>query len=195
MSSKSPLQTKKKGFTMPHTFVILVVIILIAVVLTWIIPSGEYARVEDLVSGKKVVDATSFSYVENVRVSLLAVPMLIINAFSANADLITLILLSGGAIHMLTAVGALHAKGGRNIIAVKSIKNTKQGVVSSINAQLPLGSVVTLSRNDLDCVVTEYGIAYMRGRTVRQRVNNLIAVAHPDFRAQLRKDAERLLLW
>ena len=109
MSSKSPLQTKKKGFTMPHTFVILVVIILIAVVLTWIIPSGEYARVEDLVSGKKVVDATSFSYVENVRVSLLAVPMLIINAFSANADLITLILLSGGAIHMLTAVGALQA--------------------------------------------------------------------------------------
>ena len=108
MSSKSPLQTKKKGFTMPHTFVILVVIILIAVVLTWIIPSGEYARVEDLVSGKKVVDATSFSYVENVRVSLLAVPMLIINAFSANADLITLILLSGGAIHMLTAVGAIH---------------------------------------------------------------------------------------
>ena len=100
---------------------------------------------------------------------------------------------SGGQVD--TAVGALHAKGGRNIIAVKSIKNTKQGVVSSINAQLPLGSVVTLSRNDLDCVVTEYGTAYMRGRTVRQRVDNLIAVAHPDFRAQLRKDAERLLLW
>ena len=77
-----PLQTKKKGFTMPHTFVILVVIILIAVVLTWIIPSGEYARVEDLVSGKNVVDATSFSYVENVRVSLLAVPMLTLDFVS-----------------------------------------------------------------------------------------------------------------
>lgn len=109
MSPKSPLQAKKKGFTMPHTFVILVIIILFAVALTWIIPSGEYARVEDPVSGKKVVDATSFSYVENTHVSLLDVPMLIIQAFSANADLITLILLSGGAIHMLTATGALQA--------------------------------------------------------------------------------------
>lgn len=94
---------------MPHTFIILIVIILFAVVLTWIIPSGEYARVEDPVSGRKVVDATSFSYVENARVSPLQVPMLIINAFSGNADLITLILLSGAAIHMLTATGALQA--------------------------------------------------------------------------------------
>ena len=109
MSPKSPLQAKKKGFTMPHTFVILMIIILIAVALTWVIPSGSYARVEDPLSGKKVVYATSFSYVENVHVSLLDVPMLIIKAFSANADLITLILLSGGAIHMLTATGALQA--------------------------------------------------------------------------------------
>lgn len=100
---------------------------------------------------------------------------------------------SGGQVD--TAVGALHAKNGRNIIAVKSLKHTKQGTISSINAQLPLGSVVTLSRNDLDCVVTEYGVAYMRGRTVRQRVENLIAVAHPDYRGQLRQDAQRLMLW
>lgn len=100
---------------------------------------------------------------------------------------------SGGQVD--TAVGATHAKGGRNIIAVQAVKQTKNGPVSSINAQLPLGSVVTLSRNDLDCVVTEYGTAYLRGRTVRQRVNNLIAVAHPDYREQLRKDADRLLLW
>ena len=68
MSQKSPLLAKKKGFTMPHTFVILLVIILFAVALTWIIPSGEYARVEDPVSGKKVVDASAFTYVENVHV-------------------------------------------------------------------------------------------------------------------------------
>ena len=109
MSQKSPLQAKKKGFTMPHTFVILLVIILFAVALTWIIPSGEYARVEDPVSGKKVVDASTFNYVENVHVNIQDIPMLIIKAFSANADLIMLILLSGGAIHMLTASGALQA--------------------------------------------------------------------------------------
>lgn len=109
MSQKSPLQAKKKGFTMPHTFVILLVIILFAAALTWIIPSGEYARVEDPVSGKKVVDASAFAYVENVHVNIQDIPMLIIKAFSANADLIMLILLSGGAIHMLTASGALQA--------------------------------------------------------------------------------------
>lgn len=109
MSSGTPQQAKKKGFKMPHTFVILIVIILIATVLTWVIPSGEYARIEDPISGRKIVDATSFAYVDNVRVSPIQLPMLIINAFSANADLITLILLSGAAIHMLTATGALQA--------------------------------------------------------------------------------------
>lgn len=109
MSSGTSPQAKKKGFTMPHTFVILVVIILIATALTWVIPSGEYARIEDPISGRKIVDATSFTYVDNVRVSPIQLPMLIINAFSANADLITLILLSGAAIHMLTATGALQA--------------------------------------------------------------------------------------
>lgn len=60
-------------------------------------------------SGKKVVDASTFNYVENVHVNIQDIPMLIIKAFSANSDLIMLILLSGGAIHMLTASGALQA--------------------------------------------------------------------------------------
>lgn len=99
----------KKGFTMPHTFVILFIIIAIAVVLTWIIPSGEYTRIEDPVSGSTVVDANSFQYVEDVSVNPLKVPMIIVQAFADNGDLITLILLSGGAIYMLTAAGALQA--------------------------------------------------------------------------------------
>lgn len=99
----------KKQFTMPHTFVILLIIIAAAVVLTWIIPSGSYARVEDPLSGREVVDATSFSYTENQMVNPLDVPMLIVDAFVGNADLIALILLSGAAIYMLTAAGALQA--------------------------------------------------------------------------------------
>lgn len=67
--------------------------------------------------------------------------------------------------------------------------------MSSINAQLAPGSVVTISRNDVDYIVTEYGIAPIRGRSVRDRVNNLIAIAHPDFRAELRRDAEKNMLW
>jgi acyl-CoA hydrolase len=51
---------------------------------------------------------------------------------------------------------------------------------------------VTLHRADCDHVVTEFGIAYMRGRTVRERTRNLIAVAHPDFRAELTAQAQKL---
>lgn len=98
---------------------------------------------------------------------------------------------SGGQADM--AVGAAHAKNGRNIIATASTK--RGGTVSTISAQLELGSVVTLSRNELDYVVTEYGIAPLRGRSVRQRVENLIAVAHPDFRGALRQQAQKLMLW
>lgn len=92
-----------------------------------------------------------------------------------------------------TAEGAIHSKGGRSIIALRS--TAKKGTVSTINAIHTPGAVVTLSRNNIDYVVTEFGIAPLRGRSVKERVNNLIAVAHPDFREQLRKDAERLLLW
>lgn len=92
-----------------------------------------------------------------------------------------------------TAEGAIHSKGGRSIIALHS--TAKKGTVSTINAVATPGAVVTLSRNNVDYIVTEYGIAPMRGRSVRERVDNLIAIAHPDFRAQLRQDAQRLLLW
>lgn len=98
---------------------------------------------------------------------------------------------TGGQVDM--AVGASHAKGGRNVIAVPATK--KGGTVSSITTQLAPGSIVTLSRNEVDCVVTEFGVAWLKGRNVRQRVENLIAVAHPDFRAALRADAEKYLLW
>lgn len=98
---------------------------------------------------------------------------------------------SGGQVDM--ALGANHSRGGCSIIAMKSTK--KGGAISSISAQLPLGSVVTLSRNEIDYVVTEYGIAPLKGRSIRRRIDNLIAVAHPDFRGELRRQAEQLMLW
>ena len=91
------------------------------------------------------------------------------------------------------AEGASFSKGGRSIICVKAAR--KDGALSSIVAQHAVGSVVTLSRNTVDYIITEFGIAPMRGRSVRQRVENLIAVAHPDFRAELRKQADELHLW
>ena len=91
------------------------------------------------------------------------------------------------------AEGASYSKGGRSILCVKAAR--KNNTLSSIVAQHANGSVVTMSRNTVDYIVTEFGIAPMRGRSVRQRVENLIAVAHPDFRAELRKQADELHLW
>lgn len=88
------------------------------------------------------------------------------------------------------AYGAQHSKGGRGIIAVRS--TAKGGTLSKISPILTPGAVVSISRNLADIVVTEYGVAYLRGRTVRERTENLIAVAHPDFRAELRAQARKL---
>ena len=91
------------------------------------------------------------------------------------------------------AYGAYHAEGGRGIIALQS--TAKSGTISRIVPQLTAGSVVSIPRNIVDIVVTEYGIAHLRGKSVRQRVEELIAVAHPDFRPELRRRANELELW
>lgn len=91
------------------------------------------------------------------------------------------------------AFGAYHSKGGRGIIAITS--TAKGGTVSKIQPLLTPGAVVSISRNLADYVVTEYGIAKLRERNIRQRVDALISVAHPNFRAQMRRQADALMLW
>ena len=95
-----------------------------------------------------------------------------------------------------TAEGAIHCPGGKSIIAFASAITKKDGTkISKIKTMLTPGSIVTLSRNNIDYLVTEYGIAPMKARSMRQRVDNLIAIAHPDFREQLRAEANKLMLW
>jgi acyl-CoA hydrolase len=94
---------------------------------------------------------------------------------------------TGGALDF--AYGALHSKGGRGIVAFLS--TTKSGI-SKINCCLTPGAAVSIPRDYVDYIITEYGIAPMRGRSVYARVNNLIAIAHPDHRAELRRQAEKL---
>jgi acyl-CoA hydrolase len=91
-----------------------------------------------------------------------------------------------------TAVGAKEAYDGlgKSIIACRS--TAKDGTVSTIVPVLPEGTAVTLHRSNTDHVVTEHGIAYMRGRTVKERTLNLIGAAHPDFRSGLRAAAAKL---
>ena len=88
------------------------------------------------------------------------------------------------------AFGALHSKGGRGIIAFSS--TAKGGTISRIKVTLTPGAAVSISRNLADTIVTEYGVAELRGRSIRERADALIAIAHPDFRAELREGARKL---
>jgi len=88
--------------------------------------------------------------------------------------------------------GAVMAKDGKSIIAMPS--TASQGKVSRIVPFLDEGSAVTTSRNDVHYVVTEYGIAELRGKTLKQRARALIEIAHPDFRDQLIEEYERRFL-
>lgn len=97
-----------------------------------------------------------------------------------------------------TAVGAQRAKGGRSFIALYStamVKNPLTGEREEISKIVPMlkqGAAVTLSRNDVDYVVTEYGVAHLRGLSVRERSEALIQIAHPKFQASLRQEALQL---
>jgi acyl-CoA hydrolase len=90
------------------------------------------------------------------------------------------------------AYGAYHSKGGKGIIAINA--TAKSGTISRIVPQLKPGAVVSIQRNIADYVVTEYGIAHLRGKTIRQRVEELISVAAPEFREELRQQAMKLML-
>ena len=88
--------------------------------------------------------------------------------------------------------GAMHAKNGRSIIVLPSTSLIGGERRSRILTVLPLGTVVTVPRHYADVFVTEHGIARLRDRTLRERVNEMIGIAHPDFRAELRREAASL---
>jgi len=83
--------------------------------------------------------------------------------------------------------GARLSVGGKAIIALPS--TARNGEISRITACLKPGSAVTTSRNDVDYIVTDYGIAGLRGRTTRERAQALIKIAHPAFREEICRSA------
>ncbi len=90
------------------------------------------------------------------------------------------------------AIGSFLSKGGRFITVMPSTVGTGDKRKSRITPLLAEGTIVTVPRTISDYVVTEYGIAHIKGKTQRQRALDLINIAHPDFRADLKKEAEKL---
>ena len=88
--------------------------------------------------------------------------------------------------------GATLAQGGKTILTIQS--TALGGWVSRIMSFLGEGSGVTLGRGDVQYVVTEYGIAYIHGKNIRERAMDLIAISHPKFRPRLISEAKKLNL-
>ncbi len=86
--------------------------------------------------------------------------------------------------------GAARSKGGLPIIALPA--TAKNDTISRISPMLTEGSGVTTTRNDVHYIVTEYGIASLYGKTIRQRAQALINISHPDFREELTRSARQL---
>jgi len=87
---------------------------------------------------------------------------------------------------------ANRSNGGKAFIVLPS--TAKGDAISRIVPVLSPGTHVSTSKNDIDYVVTEYGVAQLRGKPARQRALELISIAHPDFRAELREQARRIQL-
>jgi 4-hydroxybutyrate CoA-transferase len=97
---------------------------------------------------------------------------------------------SGTGGHLCFAMGAYLARGGRYVCVLPA--TALAGTTSRIVPQFEAGQVVTVPRDIADTVVTEYGIARLLNRSVRERAEALISIAHPDFRAELRREARKL---
>lgn len=103
-----------------------------------------------------------------------------------NSESIGLNQYSGPGGQMDYVQGVRLSKGGKSIIAIAS--TAARGKVSRIVPFLSHGAAVTTSRNDVDYVITEYGIAHLRGASLRKRAQMLIGLAHPDFREGLMEE-------
>lgn len=153
-------------------------------------------RIYDFVDDNPAIELLPVSYVNDPAVIAMNDNVVSINAAlevdllgQVSAESIGTKHMSGTGGQVDFVRGACQSKCGMSFIAFAS--TAKGGTVSKISPILSPGSVCTTSKNDVDCIVTEYGIAKLRGRSYSQRAEALISIAHPDFRDQLRFEARK----
>ena len=98
---------------------------------------------------------------------------------------------TGGQVDFVRA--ANRSRGGKSFIVLPS--TAKDNTISRIVPMLTSGTHATTSKNDVNYVVTEFGVAQLRGKSAKQRAQELIAIAHPDFRASLREAANKMCVF
>lgn len=105
--------TSRQWFKMPHTYVILIFLTLVAAVLTYVVPSGEFERVQDEVTGKTLVVPNSYQAVEASPVGLISLPQAVVHGLVDSADVVFFILIIGGTFEIISSTGTIEAITGR----------------------------------------------------------------------------------
>ncbi|MFC1966836.1 acetyl-CoA hydrolase/transferase C-terminal domain-containing protein [Chloroflexota bacterium] len=151
----------------------------------------------DFINMNPIFELYGSDYVLDPRVIAAHDNMVAINAALAvdltgqiAAESIGSTMVSGTGGQLAFATGAALSKGGRNITVLSS--TAQDGTVSRIAPQLDRGTVVTVPRTLADIVITEYGIASLKGKTQRQRAQELISITYPDFKGELKREAKKL---
>ena len=160
-----------------------------------LIPRDEMERID----GNPAFELYDFTYTDDIDL-LAKEPRLVAvnNAMQVdltgqvNAETIGPWPFTGPGGQTVFSFAAAHAEDGKSIIVLPSSYVQDGRRRSRVVASLDQGAPVTVPRSAVDYIVTEWGIATMRGKTIRQRIEELIAVAHPDCRAELKEDARRL---
>ncbi len=104
------MKKKKKSFKLPHVYILLMIVMAIIVVLSWVIPSGEFGQVQDPVTGRMIIDPNNFQYIKDVK------PITFMDFFTAihtgivqSGDIIVMLLLAVGSIYLVEKSGAIAA--------------------------------------------------------------------------------------
>ncbi|MGO4106380.1 YfcC family protein [Paenibacillus sp. YAF4_2] len=109
----STQSTSRKWFKMPHTYVILIFLVLVAAALTYVVPAGEFDRVEDAATGKTLVVPNSYHEVDSSPVGIFSIPKLIVHGLIDSADVVFFILIIGGTFEIISSTGTIEAITGR----------------------------------------------------------------------------------
>lgn len=165
--------------------------------------AGGTQRLYDFLDDNQIVFNAPVSYINNIAVVASIDKFISINSCinldlygQVNAETAGFQQISGTGGQLDFAQGAFASKGGKSFICVHSTRTMKDSHVESlIVPTLPLGTVITTPRSAVHYIVTEYGAALLKGKSTWQRAEALINIAHPDFREDLIKDAEKMGIW
>ena len=157
-----------------------------------LVPEEELA----IIDGHPSFELYEFGYVDDVRYLVQQDNLVAINnalqvdlTGQVAAETIGNLIWSGVGGQTAFSIAANYSRGGRSITVLPSTSLVAGERVSRIVPTLPGGAAVTVPRTLVDYVVTEHGIAHLRGKSLRERAQELIAIAHPDFHAELRREA------